>query len=103
VVIVGRSGISTLASALAPVRKINVGVGKDISIAELAALVQDVVGFVGEIVYDTTRPDGTPRKLLDSSRINGLGWEADVGLREGIEETYKWWIGTDDITRSSSQ
>ena len=71
---------------------INVGVGKDISIAELATLVRDVVGFQGEIVYDTSRPDGTPRKLLDTSRINGLGWEADVELREGIEATYRWWI-----------
>jgi GDP-L-fucose synthase len=80
---------------------INVGVGKDISIAELSALIRDVVGFGGEIVYDDTRPDGTPRKLLDTSRINGLGWEAAVGLREGIEATYKWWVATRDHRMSA--
>lgn len=69
---------------------VNVGVGRDISIAELAELVSEVTGFEGEIVFDTSRPDGTARKLLDVSRINALGWEPEIGLREGIEQTYSW-------------
>lgn len=68
---------------------INVGVGKDVSIAEVASLVADVVGFAGEIVYDTSKPDGTPRKLLDVSRLFGMGWRPKFGLREGIEDAYR--------------
>jgi GDP-L-fucose synthase len=71
---------------------INVGVGEDVSIRELAELVADVVGFRGEIVQDRTRPDGTPRKLLDVSRINALGWQASIPLREGVETTYRWFV-----------
>ncbi|WP_181779598.1 GDP-L-fucose synthase family protein [Pseudonocardia pini] len=71
---------------------INVGVGEDVSIRELAELVADVVGFRGEIVQDRTRPDGTPRKLLDVSRINALGWQASIPLREGVESTYRWFV-----------
>ncbi|QDG54882.1 GDP-L-fucose synthase [Persicimonas caeni] len=70
----------------------NIGVGEDISIRELAELVADVVGFEGEIVNDASKPDGTPRKLLDVSKLNGLGWEAKVGLREGVERTYRWFV-----------
>ena len=73
---------------------VNVGVGKDISIAELASLVRDVVGYEGEISYDTSRPDGTPRKLLDVSRLAELGWKAKVPLREGVERTYRWFVST---------
>ncbi len=78
-------------------RIINIGVGRDISIGELASLVADVVGFTGEIDYDTTKPDGTPRKLLDVSRINELGWHASIDIRDGIEQTWKWYVehGTD--------
>jgi GDP-L-fucose synthase len=72
---------------------INVGVGEDISIKELAELVREVVGYAGEVVYDTTKPDGTPRKLLDVSMLYGLGWRAKVPLREGIERTYAWFLG----------
>ena len=71
---------------------VNIGVGRDISIADLASIVREVVGFEGEIVYDSSKPDGTPRKLVDTSRINQLGWSARIGLREGIEQTYKWYI-----------
>jgi len=70
---------------------INVGVGKDISIAELAALIQDIVGYEGEIVQDTSKPDGTPRKLMDTSRINALGWKPKIELREGIAQTLAWY------------
>lgn len=71
---------------------LNVGVGEDISIRELAELVAEEVGFEGEIVFDTTKPDGTPRKLLDVSRLFGLGWRPKIGLREGIRQTYTWYL-----------
>ncbi|KAF0207686.1 MAG: GDP-L-fucose synthase [Actinomycetota bacterium] len=71
---------------------INIGTGEDVSIGELAALVADVVGYEGEIVYDTSKPDGTPRKLLDVSKLRGLGWSPKVGLREGIAATYEWYV-----------
>lgn len=71
---------------------INVGVGNDVTIREVAEIVADVVGFRGDIVQDLSRPDGTPRKLLDVSRIRALGWEPTVDLRDGIESTYRWFI-----------
>lgn len=67
---------------------INVGWGEDVSIAELARMVADVVGYEGELVQDATRPDGTPRKLLDTTRINALGWRPSIALRDGLESTY---------------
>jgi GDP-L-fucose synthase len=70
---------------------VNVGWGKDISIAELAELVRGVVGFEGEIVFDTSKPDGTPRKLLDTARLAALGWSPSVALADGIAETYRWY------------
>ena len=70
---------------------VNVGTGRDITIRALAELVAEVVGWEGELVQDTTRPDGTPRKLLDVSRLAHLGWTARIGLREGIESTYAWY------------
>ena len=70
---------------------VNVGWGKDISIAELAELVRSVVGFDGDIVYDRDKPDGTPRKLLDSSRLTALGWTPSISLEEGIVQTYEWY------------
>jgi GDP-L-fucose synthase len=71
---------------------VNIGVGEDISIADLAGLVGEVVGYKGEIVYDSGKPDGTPRKLVDTSRINGLGWRAGISLEEGIKNTYQWFL-----------
>lgn len=71
---------------------VNVGVGEDISIRELAELIREVVGYRGEIVYDNSKPDGTPRKLLDVSKLSGLGWRARKPLREGIEQTYLWFL-----------
>jgi GDP-L-fucose synthase len=72
---------------------VNIGVGEDISIADLAGLVGEAVGYQGKIVYDASKPDGTPRKLVDTSRINGLGWQAGIPLEEGIRNTYQWFIG----------
>jgi GDP-L-fucose synthase len=71
---------------------INVGCGEDISIRKLAELICDVVGFQGELTWDTTRPDGTPRKLLDVSKLHDLGWHHTIGLREGIARTYEWFL-----------
>ena len=71
---------------------VNIGLGSDVTIAELAALIAEVTGFAGSIDYDTSRPDGTPRKLMSSARLNGMGWAAKIGLREGIERTYRWYL-----------
>jgi GDP-L-fucose synthase len=67
---------------------INVGTGEDVSIKEFAEAVQRIVGFEGRIVWDSSKPDGTPRKLMDVSRLSGLGWKAKIGLEEGIRKTY---------------
>jgi GDP-L-fucose synthase len=74
---------------------INVGTGEDISIAELAEVISEVVGFKGKIVFDASKPDGTPRKLLEVSKLNGLGWKARMGLREGIQSTYQWFLANE--------
>jgi GDP-L-fucose synthase len=71
---------------------INVGCGEDISIRELAELICDVVGFNGEIAWDTTKPDGTPRKLLDVTKLRALGWKPSILLRDGIGRTYEWFL-----------
>jgi GDP-L-fucose synthase len=70
---------------------INVGWRKDLSIAELAETIRDVVGFEGEIVFDRDKPDGTPRKLLDTSRLTALGWQPTISLQQGIADTYSWY------------
>jgi GDP-L-fucose synthase len=67
----------------------NVGVGEDVTIRELAEIVMSIIGFPGDIVFDTTKPDGTPRKLLDVSRLRDLGWQARTPLREGIALAYR--------------
>jgi GDP-L-fucose synthase len=69
---------------------INVGVGEDIAIKDLADIIKRVVGFEGEIEWDSSKPDGTPRKLLDVSRIESLGWKATISLEDGIRSTYEW-------------
>lgn len=74
------------------VSHINVGSGTDVSIRELAGLVAEVTGFRGVLRYDASKPDGTPRKLLDTSRLARLGWRAKIGLRTGIQETYRWYL-----------
>ncbi len=73
---------------------INIGTGKDISINELAKLIADITDFDGKIINDTSKPDGTPRKLLDVSRINSLGWEYKTELQDGIVTTYNWFLNS---------
>lgn len=80
---------------------INVGTGEDVSIRELAELLAEVTGFKGRLVFDTTKPDGTPRKLMDVSRLAAMGWRARTGLRDGIEETYRWFLQNSDGLRGA--
>ncbi len=74
---------------------INVGTGQEVSIRELAGMIQRVTGWTGRLVFDDSKPDGTPRKLLDVSRLNALGWRARMGLEDGIAATYKWYVEHD--------
>lgn len=71
---------------------LNIGFGDDVSIKELTELVAEIVGYEGAIGWDTTKPDGTPRKLLDSSRLRSLGWKPSISLHEGIKSTYQWYV-----------
>lgn len=71
---------------------INIGTGEDISIGDLSLLIRDITGFNGGIIYDTDKPDGTPQKLLDVSRLKSLGWTPKISLRDGIERTYAWYL-----------
>lgn len=80
---------------------VNIGVGEDISIRELAELVKKVTGFEGEIVLDASKPDGTPRKLVDVSRIFSLGWRPKVDLEEGIRRTYQWYLDNQEKFRGA--
>jgi GDP-L-fucose synthase len=70
---------------------INIGSGQDLTIGELATMIQGIVGFEGELVYNRERPDGTPRKLLDVSRLNAMGWRPGIGLEDGLRSTYRWY------------
>ena len=72
---------------------INVGVSKDITIHQLATIISEVVGYNGDIVWDHNKPNGTPRKLLDSTMAHKLGWTPKTDLKEGIQKTYEWFIG----------
>jgi GDP-L-fucose synthase len=74
---------------------INIGCGEDVTVHELARLICDVVGFDGELVWDKTKPDGTPRKLLDVTKIRKLGWQPTIQLREGIAQTYRWFLANE--------
>jgi len=71
---------------------LNVGIGDDISVRELAELIAEVVGWRGDLTFNTTMPDGAPRKLLEVSRLASLGWKASIGLREGVQQTYHWYL-----------
>jgi GDP-L-fucose synthase len=71
---------------------VNIGMGKDISIADLSTIIRRVIDYKGEIIYDASKPDGTPRKLVDTAKINHLGWRAGIPLKEGIRRTYQWFL-----------
>ena len=74
-------------------RIVNVGSGEEVSIRDLARLIRSAVGFEGEISWDSSKPDGTPRKLTDSSRLRALGWKPNISLVEGIRQIYEWYAG----------
>jgi GDP-L-fucose synthase len=74
------------------VSHINIGAGQDLSIKELSLMIKDIVGFDGDLIYDVEKPDGTPRKLLDVTLLNSLGWKPKVSLEEGVRSTYKWYL-----------
>lgn len=80
---------------------VNIGVGEDVTIRELAETIKDVVGFEGELTFDTSKPDGTPRKLVDTSKINGLGWAANVGLQDGVQRAYNWYLENINVLNKS--
>ena len=80
---------------------VNVGTGEDITIRELAEMIQRVSGFSGQLAFDTSKPDGTPRKLLDVSKISALGWRASIPLEEGIRETFCWYLRRHAATRAA--
>ena len=79
---------------------INVGCGEDVTIAELASLVREIVGFKGELAFDRSRPDGTPRKLLDVTKMSALGWQPRIALADGIRGTYRWFLEHGPATQS---
>lgn len=79
---------------------INVGFGEDISISRLSELIAEIVGYKGKVTFDTTKPDGTPRKLLDVSRLTNLGWAPQISLQDGVASTYRWFIENSDQLRA---
>ena len=79
---------------------LNVGSGQEVTIKELAQKIKEAIGFKGELQFDNTMPDGNPRKLLDSSLINELGWKSKIDLNEGIAKTYEWYLDNEDKIRS---
>lgn len=95
------SAVVTLLERYNEPEPINVGTGTDVTIRELAETVRDIVGFPGEILWDTSKPDGTPRKLLDVSRLHELGWHHSIELADGIRSTYQWYL--DDYDHSRDQ
>ncbi|MCF7905207.1 MAG: NAD-dependent epimerase/dehydratase family protein, partial [Candidatus Marinimicrobia bacterium] len=79
------------------VTHINIGTGEDVSIKELALMIKDIVQFQGDLVFDSTKPDGTPRKLLDVSLLHETGWKHQISLPAGIRKTYDWFLNSNDI------
>jgi len=71
---------------------INVGTGKDVTIREMAETMKEVVGYKGKLTFDTSKPDGAPRKLIDVSRLSSMGWDYNVNLKEGLATTYEWYL-----------
>jgi len=76
---------------------INVGTGKDVTIRKMAETMKEVVGFKGNLTFDTTKPDGSPRKLIDVSRLSNMGWKYSIDLEEGLKKTYKWYFNQDKL------
>lgn len=83
------------------ISQINIGTGEDVQIKDLAAIIKNIVGFEGNLEYDDTKPDGTPRKLLDVSRLNQLGWKHTTMLEEGLRKTYEWFLETHSTAKVS--
>jgi GDP-L-fucose synthase len=81
---------------------LNVGTGEDISVSELAELVKEIVGYRGNLVFDATKPDGMPKKLLDVSKLHAAGWKHKIGLREGLERTFRWYLDREVSGRAGS-
>lgn len=81
---------------------VNIGTGEEISIRDLALLIKDVVGFTGEIVQDTSKPDGTPRKVMDSSKLHSIGWKSKINLQEGVRMAYEWFLQNEDSIRGKA-
>ena len=79
---------------------LNVGTGEDVTICELAFTMAKVVGFKGEIIFDSSKPDGTPRKVLDVSKVKSLGWEPQISLEVGLRLAYEWALGADAFSLS---
>jgi GDP-L-fucose synthase len=79
---------------------VNIGIGKDIEIGDLAKLIADVIGYKGILEFDKEKPDGTPQKLLDVSRLSSLGWQAKTSLIEGVKQTYKWFLNNQEDLRN---
>jgi GDP-L-fucose synthase len=88
-------GLVFIAKTYSDARHINVGSGEELTILELGGLIAEVVGFEGDILLDESKPDGTPRKLLDSTRLTDLGWKPRIPLREGLKNTYRWFLEND--------
>ena len=82
---------------------VNVGAGRDVTIAELAETIREIVGFRGRLAWDRSKPDGAPRKLLDVTRLTGLGWRATITLRAGLAATYRWFLDTGAAVRGATQ
>ena len=79
---------------------LNVGTGTDVSIRELAGIIAHIVGFKGDLRFDTSKPDGTPRKLLDVTRLHDMGWQAQIDLESGLRSTYAWYLEHQDNMRT---
>ncbi len=78
---------------------INIGTGEDVTIKNLALMIKEIVGYEGEIQWDSSKPDGTPRKLLDVSKLHNLGWKHTIDIKDGISSTYKWYKDNNDIRK----
>lgn len=90
----------TYATATEPMLShLNLGTGEDIEIGEVARMIAQIVGYSGDILFDTDKPDGTPRKLMDVSRLDHLGWRAKTSLKDGLNQTYDWYLANEATRR----